>query len=538
MGHQNDIVVNQKELNITRRELAHDRNTVARGFLELGVGPGDIITVATGRSMYDNIVIFLAANRIGAIVAFLDEKTRKDQLLHYLNEFKSPLLITYMNTRAGLKSFKAAAPSLKNIINLDGTSTLGGFICNRTSIDQIAKKSKRRLPKNIFGGKREALISFTSGSTSGPKPMVFTNENLIAAALFSKAASGIKMWDKNIKTWFSFVKFDCPYGLWTSVMTPIIGGSSVILTPDINPTNFDYYFSKNPNAISGVPLLLDLLPRYLAKDINLSKVKLFISGGERLEASASEAGSAFFKTHGANIKICNGYGVGECLGSISVAVGSSYRPDTVGRVVPGCHVMVLDPETGKELSHGKTGMLYVSGKHTLSRYYNRPDLDEQKLITIKHRRFVKTGDLATISETGFITLVGRATFFINSVPAKVYYEIVRSAVAKSPVVSKCYVVKMPDKKMGYTACAFVVTKDGVPQNDDTRDAILAAASEPFYIGAHCIELKNYELPEKIVFLDALPLTPANKTDFRALERTAAELATAKRVMVPKKKIAA
>ena len=537
-GHNDDIVINQKEMNVKRKEVKKDRKILAKAFLELGVKKNDIITVATGRSMYDNILIFLAANKIGAKVAFLDEKTQRDTLLRYLDEFESKVLITYKKSPSRIKDLKKDAKTVKTVINLTGDydcetegleykTILDEFRVGKVPVTKIAEKHKGRVPLNIFGGKKEALISFTSGSTSGPKPMVFTNENLIAAALFSKAASGIKMWDKEIRSWFSFVKFDCPYGFWTSVMTPIIGGSSVILTPDINETNFDYYFSKQPNAISGVPLLLELLPQVLSEDIDLSDVKMYISGGERLERQASLDGLDFFKKHNANVKMCNGYGVGECLGSITVAVGASYHPDTVGRIVPGAHVMVLDPETGEELDFGKTGILYVSGKHILRRYFNRPELDEDKIIVVKGRRFVKTGDLAIVSETGFITLVGRATFFINNTPAKVYYEIVRAAVAKSDLVSKCYVVKMPDTKLGWAACAFVVPKEGVGRNNTSRRQIVTDATKAFYLGKRRIELKSYELPRKVVFLDELPITRANKTDFRKLERMAKELAAEK-----------
>jgi len=536
--HNDCVVVNQKEMNVTRREVKRDRKVLAKAFLELGVKKGDIITVATGRSLYESILIFLAANRIGAIVAFLDERTQRDTLVNYLNEFQSKILFTYKKTAARIKDLKRDAKTVKTVINLTGEyddetegaeyqTVLESFMVGKVPITKIAERYRGRVPMNMFGAKREALVSFTSGSTSGPKPMVFTNENLIAAALFSKAASGIKMWDKEIKTWFSYVKFDCPYGLWTSVMTPIIGGSSVILTPDIDESKFDYYFSKQPNAISGVPLLLSSLPRVLSEDVDLSGVKMYISGGERLEKQASLDGIQFFKEHGATVRICNGYGVGECLGSITVAVGASYHPDTVGRVVPGAHVMVLDPETGEELDFGKTGILHVSGKHILSRYFERPELDEEKIVTVKGRRFVNTGDLAVVSETGFVTLVGRATFFINNTASKVYYEVVRTAVSKSELVAKCYVVKMPDKKWGWGACAFVVPKEGVGRNNDSRRQIMADATKAFYLGKRRFELKNYELPRKVVFLDELPITRANKTDFRKLERMAKEMVAEK-----------
>ncbi|MDO4611256.1 MAG: class I adenylate-forming enzyme family protein, partial [Candidatus Saccharibacteria bacterium] len=476
--HWKSVVVNQKEMNVTRREVKKDRKILAKAFLELGVKRGDIITVATGRSIYDNILIFLAANKIGAVVSFLDEKTPRETLIRYLDEFQSKILVTYKKTSGKIKELKHDAKSVKTVINLEGyddtvegmeyQSILGTFMVGKQSILKIAEKYKGRVPAGLIGAKNEALISFTSGSTSGPKPMVFTNENLIAAALFSKAASGIKMWDKEIQTWFSFVKFDCPYGFWTSVLTPIIGGSSVILTPDLDEKNFEYYFSKEISCIQGVPLLLELMPKLLPEGFDLSSVKMVISGGERLEKDLSLSTIEFFKEHGAKVRMCNGYGVGECLGSITVAVGSSYNPDTVGRVVPGAHVMVLDPETGEELDFGRTGLLHVSGKHLLRRYFNRPELDEEKIITIKGRRFVNTGDLAVVSETGFVTLIGRATFFINNTPAKVYYEVVRAAVAKSDLVSKCYVVKMPDKKLKWVTCAFVVPKEGVIQHQRMR----------------------------------------------------------------------
>ena len=545
IGHNDDIVINQKELNFTRYELKQDRKTLAKAFLALGIKSGDIITVATGRSMYENVLIFLAANRIGAIVSFLDEKTARDTLIHYLDEFKSPLLITYKYSDERIEAIKHDAPSVKHVINLDGRTidesgpddeqledidfhALDGFWLDRQPITKIADKYHGRIPSNFFSARKEALISFTSGSTSGPKPMVFTNKALIASAIYSKVASDVKMWDKELHSWMSYVHFDCPYGLVVSTIAPICGGGEVILTPDIDDTNLDYYIGKNPNTIFGIPPLLEAMPS-LKEDTDISNLKMFASGGERLEKSASLAALDFFKSRGLkNIKISNGYGVGEALGLISTAVGNrTYNPDSVGQVPAGVHVMVLDPDTGEELNFGKTGILYVTGKHVLSRYHNRPELTEDKIITIHGKKFVKTGDLAYVTETGFVNLVGRATFFINNLPAKVYYEVVRAAVSKSDLVKKCYVVKGPDPKLKLAAYAFVVTNDGVGHNEDIRKQIIAKSAEPFNLGRRRITLKDYELPHKVIFLDDLPLTKANKTDFRRLERMAKELGDTK-----------
>ena len=83
---------------------------------------------------------------------------------------------------------------------------------------------------------------------------------------------------------------------------------------------------------------------------------------------------------------------------------------------------------------------------------------------------------------------------------------------------------MPDEKLGWASCAFVVLNDGVGKNNETRRKIAKEATNPFYIGKRRIVLKDYEIPRKVVFLDELPLTRASKTDFRKLERMAKELA--------------
>ncbi len=539
--HWNDVVANQKEIDFTRKELKKDRKILAKTFLQLGIKKGDIILVATGRSMYENILIFLACNKIGAVVSFLDEKTPRDTIVHYLEEFKSPLLITYKYSDKRIRELKRDVKTLKYVINMDGRtvdeagpdeeqeediefSALDGFHLGKQNIRSIAKKRRGYIPKSMFAPNREALISFTSGSTSGPKPMVFTNRNLIASAIYSKVASDVKMWDKNLHTWMSYVKFDCPYGLVVSVLAPICGGGEVVLTPDIDDSNLDYYIGKNPNTIFGVPTLLEAMPA-LDESTDISELKMFASGGERLEKSASLAAVDFFKSRGLkNIKISNGYGVGEALGLVSTAVGNSaFNPDSVGIVPAGVHVMILHPETGEELDFGKTGILYVTGKHILNRYYNRPELDDEKIITVHGRKYVKTGDLAYVTPSGYVTLVGRATFFINSLPAKVYYEVVRTAVSKSELVKKCYVVKGPDKKLKFAPYAFVVTQDGVGHNNEVRKEIISRASEPFNLGRRRITLKSYEKPKKVIFLDELPLTRANKTDFRKLEKIAREM---------------
>ena len=522
--HNDDVAVNQKDLNFTRREMKRDRKIFAKALLELGVKSGDIITVASGRPVYENIILFLAANKIGAAISYFDEATPKNTLLQYIEEFKSTILVVHEKTENRIKTLKKDAKTIKYVINFDGSSTLEGAQVGKTNIVKLAEKHKGRVPRNTFSANKVALITFTSGSTSGPKPLEFTNKALVSGAIFNKTASGVKMWDKDIHTWMQFVKFNYPYGFWVSTMSPILGGGEVILTPDINTKNFDYYMSKNPNTIFAVPALIELLDKYLSPDVNLDQVKMFASGGERLDPEVADLAIKLLSDHGApHAVLCNGYGLAEVLGLISTSVGQTYHPGTVGKIPDGVHVMIIDPETGEELNFSRVGMICVNGKHMLKNYYGRPELNEEKFMTVKGKRYLMTGDFASVSPSGFVTLVGRSRFFINNVPAKVYFEYVRAAVMRSDLIKSCCIVKGPDKKYESAAYAFIILKDGVPKNNETRRAILKTASETFNIGRDRITLKPSEIPRKIIFLDEFPQTEADKINFRKLEKMAKEL---------------
>ena len=524
LGHGEAVAINQNEQNFTRKEMKRDRKMLAKAFLQLGVKSGDIIVVTTGRPIYESIIIFLAANKIGAAVVYMSETTLRDSLLYYIEEFKSPLVITYKYTDGRVKRLKKDAKVIKNIINLDGNPGFKGATVGKTLVTAIAEKYRGRVPRNTFSANKTALVTFTSGSTSGPKPLTFTNKALVAGAIYNKTAAKVKMWDKNIHSWMQTVAFNYPYGLWVSTMSPLLGGGEVVLTPDFGVDKIEYYFRKNPDAVFGTPAVIDMLCMNLPKDVNLSNLKIFASGGDRLNPEMADRAIDFLKLHGAEqVVLCNGYGLGEILGLISTSVGQTYHPGTVGKIPAGVHVMMLDPETGEEIGFNKIGIICANGKHMLTEYYNLPEMNKEKFKIVKGKRFLITDDLVTVSPTGFITIVGRSRFFINNYHVKVYYEYVRGAITRSNLVKACQTVKGPDPKLGFAVYAFVVLKDGVPKNNKTRRAIVKAAAEPFQIGYSHIALKPYELPRRIVFLDELPLTEADKVDFRKLEVMAREL---------------
>ena len=103
---------------------------------------------------------------------------------------------------------------------------------------------------------------------------------------------------------------------------------------------------------------------------------------------------------------------------------------------------------------------------------------------------------------------------------KVYYGVVKKAVENSDLIKEVHVVKGPDSEQGYGSYVFAVLREDVARDDETRRQIMDAASQTFQLGNHAQTLKSFELPRKIIFVDALPLTVNNKIDFKRLERWA------------------
>ena len=522
------------DLRVTHRELKEDAITLSRAFLQLGVQPGDIICVSMP-NYYQAVVAFKAANRIGAVITFLNPLASDDELKKYVNMYQARILINYDKDRAYNQTIKDET-SLKYIITLQknllstrafrhnrGTNLKDDDFLNDHDIGIIADKWKGNT-KTWFGGKQEALILYTSGSTGEPKSMVFTNENILSTLFYYKNTTHPEKVTDSNRRWMCVVPFMYPYGFAMSVLVSLLGGYEAVLAPDIGADNIDHFYNKHPYLIFGSPAFLELTKRNLSADTDLSSLKVFISGGDFLSPAQSEAGRAFFNEHHANVDMCNGSGNGELLGCCTTALGAPIRPETVGRLVVGPEYVILDPDSGKEVSYGEPGVLCTRGKHVFKGYYKNESLTKSTMLSYKGKEYFKTGNYGFIDTDRYFSMIGRASrFYINNSLNKVYCELVQSVVNQIDVVDACAVVPMPNSEALYVSKAFVVLKAGVAASDEMKKYIMQKSREPYMNPAtkDLVALKEYEAPASISFLDALPRNQnSDKIDYRALEEMA------------------
>ena len=519
------------DLNVNYDEMINDTVLLSKTFKELGIKKGDIISVPMP-NFYQGVIVYLAANRIGAVTTFINSMSSIEEVLGYLNEFESSLFINFDKDSVYNKKIKDNS-KVKNIITLNKdeintknygniTSSANGYRddLSFSDIGSIAKYYKRPI-YTLYGGKEDSLILFTSGSTGNPKSVVLTNQNILASGIYMKNTGRIKA--KVGERCLVCVPFSYPYGFATSTIMSLICGRVAALAPTLSKDNIRYYLSKNPNYVFGSPALLELIKRNVKDSDDLSSIHTFVSGGDFLTVSQNKAGVEFFRKHGAETIICNGSGNAETVGTNTMAVGSINKPETVGRVLVGTKAIVVNPDTLEEVKYGEEGMLCISGKHVFKGYYKNEDMSRETKFVYKGIEYYKTGNMGILDTDGYFTLTGRSSrYYIRSDLNKVYLEHIQNVISLIDVVDSCCVVPKEDKDLLFTNKAYVVLKDGVLPSLEVSDYIMNMCYKPLYnsVTGEMVQLKPFEVPESITFLDVLPRTKADKVDYTFLENMA------------------
>ena len=519
------------DLNVNYDEMINDTVLLSKTFKELGIKKGDIISVSMP-NFYQGVIVYLAANRIGAVTTFINSMSSIEEVLGYLNEFESSLFINFDKDSEYNKKIKDNS-KVRNIITLNKneintknygniTSSANGYRDDLffSDIGSIAKYYKRPI-YTLYGGKEDSLILFTSGSTGNPKSVVLTNQNILASGIYMKNTGRIKA--KVGERCLVCVPFSYPYGFATSTIMSLICGRVAVLAPTLSKDNIRYYLSKNPNYVFGSPALLELIKRNVKDSDDLSSIHTFVSGGDFLTVSQNKAGVEFFRKHGAETIICNGSGNAETVGTNTMAVGSINKPETVGRVLVGTKAIVVNPDTLEEVKYGEEGMLCISGKHVFKGYYKNEDMSRETKFVYKGIEYYKTGNMGILDTDGYFTLTGRSSrYYIRSDLNKVYLEHIQNVISLIDVVDSCCVVPKEDKDLLFTNKAYEVLKDGVLPSLEVSDYIMNMCYKPLYnsVTGEMVQLKPFEVPESITFLDVLPRTKADKVDYTFLENMA------------------
>ena len=193
------------------------------------------------------------------------------------------------------------------------------------------------------------------------------------------------------------------------------------------------------------------------------------------------------------------------------------RHGSVGRPLsPLDEVLILDPETGDEVTPGEAGELCCRGPYTIRGYYRAP---ERNQVAFTAEGFYKSGDIVRRIEAPggpYYALEDRIKDLINRGGEKVNAQEIEKLLLDHPAIAEVALVAMPDPRMGERACAFVVPAAGTtaPSKQDLQQ----------FLDAH--NVAKFKWPERVEARDELPRTSIQKVDKKRLRAEIAALLAA------------
>lgn len=245
-----------------------------------------------------------------------------------------------------------------------------------------------------------------------------------------------------------------------------------------------------------------------------SAVALWLEAAERHRPALGSL--AWLQVGGANFAEALARRVPEVLGcalqqvfGMAEGLVNYTRPDddddltvtTQGRPIsPDDEIRIVDAD-GNPVPEGASGMLATRGPYTVRGYYRSP---EHNAKVFDADGFYHSGDVVQRVRGSHLRVVGRVKDQINRGGEKIAAEEIENLLLRHPQVTHAALVAMQDARLGEKSCAFVVSRD---------EGLRAPA-----LRRHLLDLgvAEYKLPDRVRFVDAIPLTAIGKIDKQRL----------------------
>jgi long-chain acyl-CoA synthetase len=335
-----------------------------------------------------------------------------------------------------------------------------------------------------------AFLQYTGGTTGPSKGAMLTHRNMVANIEQSHAAT------KNVyvvgeEIMITALPLYHVYALTSNCLAFMpFGGKNLLITNPRDMEGFVKELSKYPfTAITGVNTLFNALLHTPGFDkLDFSSLRVGFGGGMSVQRPVAELWEKVTKTH-----LLEGYGLTECapLVSMSPYNQESYN-GTIGLPASSTDVRLMGDD-GKEVAIGEPGEMWVKGPQVMKGYHNRQDATDEELKD----GWLATGDIATMDENGFFTIVDRKKDMIIVSGFNVFPNEIEEVLVSHEGILEAAAVAAPSEVTGELVRVFVVRKNPNLTEQDVFD--------------HCVELlTNYKRPKEVVFLDELPKTNVGK----------------------------
>ena len=509
-GSREAIAFPLQDISLSYDELARRVDTLAAGLLALGLRKGDRIGIWSPNNL-QWILTQYATARIGLILVNINPAYRLSELEYALNKsgcrgliaaekFKTSDYLKMIRTLAPELSdaepgalHAAKLPSLEIVIGLaddpgpgiypfSKIETLGGET-ELARLDEITESLTPDDPINI---------QFTSGTTGAPKGATLTHFNIVNNAAHTVGRMNFTEEDRLC---IPVPLYHC-FGMVMGSLGCVSKGAAMVFPGEaFDPEETLLATSRaRCTALYGVPtMFVAMVDHPRLKELDFSSLRTGVMAGAPCPIEVMK--KVIDRMNMSEVTIC--YGMTE---TSPVSFQSNVddplekRVSTVGRIHPHVEVRVVG-EDGTDAPVGARGELWTRGYSVMRGYWDDADKTSEAIVD---GGWMRTGDLATLDDEGYCSIVGRLKDMIIRGGENIYPREIEEFLFTHEDVQEVQVFGVPSEKYGEEVCAWIVLRAGSSLDEEG-------------VKAYCKDqIAHYKVPRHVRFVKELPMTVTGK----------------------------
>lgn len=493
----------------TYRETAGRIAQLAHALKALGVTEGDRVATLAWNG-YRHFELYYAISGSGAVCHTINPRLSAEQMTYIVGHAQDRVLFVDLTFVPIVEKLRAHLPdNLQIVVMTDRAhmpeTTLQGALC----YEELLDGQPQEIDWPDFPEDQAAGLCYTSGTTGNPKGTLFSHRSTVLHAL-SLCVTIPKVLREGVRILpvvplFHVNAWGLPYA------APLAGANLIFPGGALDGKSlFDLMDGEKVVSAWGVPTVwLGLLNEINQRGHLPDGFSDIVVGGSAASRSLIEA----FEQK--NVNVCHAWGMTEMspLGTQCNLPPSMDempldrrvdRKQSQGRRVFGVDLKIVD-DNGNRLPHdGSTpGHLYVRGNTITSGYFEN---EEASKPVFDAEGWFCTGDIASIDPDGFLQITDRSKDLIKSGGEWISSLDLENIVMSHPGIANCAVIAVPDPKWDERPMLIVQAReDAQPQKQDILDRLAERVAK-------------WQLPDDVVFVDALPLTATGKVSKLTLRK--------------------
>jgi fatty-acyl-CoA synthase len=482
-------------------EIGHRATALAGVLDELGVDVGGRVATFAWNT-HRHVELFLGVPCAGRVVHGVNVRLTDDEVLYQLRNAGDEVLFVDASLTDRLAGLADRLP-VRQVVVLDDGAPVNPVFADALRYDALVEAVRDVQPVPRPQPDDAAWICYTSGTTGLPKGVVSSHLACVFHSMSSMTVDSHAVSREDVLLAVTPLFHANAWGL--TYTTALANAKLVLPGRDASGAHLAALIeTERVTVAAAVPTVWVDLVGPASEPYDLSSMRRVLCGGAPATRSLrDEIGRRGWTFH-------KGWGMTEMLPSGTMQVqppeldldtpgGAITR---VGKPAAGVRVRLVGPEGQVLPWDGRaTGELETSGPWVIRAYLD-PDGDSNE--TRFHDGWLRTGDLAVIHPDATVEIVDRVKDVIKSGGEWISSLALEQALAAHPGVAEVAVVAIPDDKWGERPAAAVVAADGSAPDADDLVKFLAE------------RVPRWWLPERIVLVDALPLTTVGKHDKKAL----------------------